>query len=208
MPTKEILREALKRGECLENILNLKEGQDCTIFKTDVFFPTDIVVYIPDMELNAIPYEQSNLSQNAIDHIMECCYSGKDFVELVGGDETKAKRLFQYVDWQHPSSAYYAGEIDDDDEEEEDENKEEISNNIGIVFTVSQCSYTGTPVSWPVAIVTDLSKTEEIKKSIINKYGDCETYYFHINTLEPVTEEEVKNLEDLKEMRGEFNVEH
>lgn len=204
MPTKEVLKEALKRGESLENILHLKEGQNCTIFKTDVFFPTDIVVYIPDMELNCIPYDRSNLSWDIIEHIMECCYSGKDFVNLTEGNEIKAKRLFQYVDWQHPSSAYEAGEIDDEEE------TEEIIDNqtIGLVYTISHCSYTGTSVSYPVAIVTDLSKAEEIKKSIVNKYGDCETYYFHINALEPVTEEEIKKLEELKEMRGEFNVEH
>ena len=87
---------------------------------------------------------------------------------------------------------------------------EEIINNqtIGLVYTISHCSYTGTSVSYPIAIVTDLSKAEEIKKSIINKYGDCETYYFHINALEPVTEEEMKNLEELKERRGEFNAKH
>ena len=45
------------------------------------------------------------------------CYTGKDFVDMCDGNMEKARRLFDYVDWQHPSSALDAGEIDDDEED-------------------------------------------------------------------------------------------
>lgn len=116
MPTKEALRNSLNHGMCLDECLKLVGGQECTIFKTERFFPTDIILYIPDLELNEINYEKENLTEEAINNIIDNCYSGKDFLDIVGGDIEKAKRLFDYVDWQHPSSAYDAGEIDDEEE--------------------------------------------------------------------------------------------
>lgn len=115
MPTKEALKNSLNYGLCLKDCVKLTNGQECTIFKTERFFPTDIILYIPDLELNEINYEEENLTEEAINNIIEHCYSGKDFLNIVGGDIEKAKILFDYVDWQHPESAYDAGEIDEEE---------------------------------------------------------------------------------------------
>ena len=44
-----------------------------------------------------------------------------------------------------------------------------MKNNVAIIFSVSFCSYTGTPVSWPVAVVTDRNKIDSVKEKIIEK---------------------------------------
>ena len=50
-----------------------------------------------------------------MEEIVGCCYTGNDFIEECGGDVEKARHLFWYCDWQHPSSAL--PEIDDEEGE-------------------------------------------------------------------------------------------
>lgn len=103
--TKIELRNALNSGKCLEDVLTLSWGQECTIFKANKFKKGDDIVYIPDMELNNITYECQDLTAEAIDEIISYCYTGDDFIDCCEGDDELAEELFNYVDWQHPSSA-------------------------------------------------------------------------------------------------------
>ena len=96
--TKAELREKLLGGAVMDDLFAFRNGQDCEIFKATRFERSDDIIYIPDLE-----------------EIVGCCYTGNDFVEECGGDVEKARHLFWYCDWQHPSSAL--PEIEDDEEE-------------------------------------------------------------------------------------------
>ena len=101
--TKRELRDYLKAGYFMNDAFDFGPGQDCEIFKAGQFKPGDEIIYIPDVEV--------------IDEVVSNCYTGDDFLEQCGGDEEKARRLFWYCDWQHPSSAMDEGAVDDDEED-------------------------------------------------------------------------------------------
>lgn len=65
---------------------------------------------------------------------------------------------------------------------------------IGAVLSVSNRTYKGTPISCPVAIVTNFSELKEVKKKIENKYGECEISYVSINDLYEINEEDIKEM--------------
>ena len=116
--TPEDLTERLKAGETLDEILHFQAGQECQIFKADFFQPGNKILYIPDISLNELQSDEVP-SEEELEEILECCYTGDAFIEECNGDVVLAERLFNYCDWQHPSSAL--PELDDD---EEDENAE------------------------------------------------------------------------------------
>jgi len=101
------IREALMQGRSLDSILSFGPGQDCTIFKAKEFVPTDDIIYIPDVALNHIPLDEDiSKDEDAIQYVIDMCYTGLDFVHICDGDEKLARTLFDYCDWQHPTSAY------------------------------------------------------------------------------------------------------
>ena len=116
--TKKELEDKILLGTPLDECFKFTEGQDCEIFKADHFEPTDEILYIPDLSLNElygfVIYYNPIEAPEVAERFIHCCYSGKDFVDLCNGDVMKAKRLFDYCDWQHPSSAL--PEIDEDEE--------------------------------------------------------------------------------------------
>lgn len=98
--TKTRIYYELKDGKHLDEILKLRNGQECTIFKADGF-PEDLidynkVIYIPDLELNEIPYYRS-MTIDEIADVYVCLYTANDFIEICNGDEKKAKELFMVV---------------------------------------------------------------------------------------------------------------
>lgn len=101
------VRERIIKGECLSDMFKFTDGQDCMIYKGD-WNPDDEVIYIPDIDLNEIcinrPLVQI-LDETEIEDVLYCLYTGKDFIEIMDGDEELAKSLFHYCDWQHPTSA-------------------------------------------------------------------------------------------------------
>jgi len=117
--TKKELQAGFQTGKILCDMLEIRSGQCCEIFKSERFIPGDEIIYIPDLWLNDIPGNEKIISGSHLGSILDCCYTGDDFVEICDGDEKTARRLFDLVDWQHPSSAYDAGEVDDEDEEKE-----------------------------------------------------------------------------------------
>ena len=84
------------------------------MFKAREFIPGNEIIYIPDLWLNDIPAHQKILNPHQQDEIVSSCYTGDDFIATCEGDEEKARRLFAFCDWQHPSSVYGAGEVDDE----------------------------------------------------------------------------------------------
>lgn len=114
---KEELRNRLKSGYKLDDIFVFSPGQDCTIFKAEKFEDGEEIIYIPDISLNGIPVSTPIAVDDTIDNVIDCCYTGQDFIDQCDGDLDLAKRLFLYCDWQHPSSAL--PEIDDRDEEDD-----------------------------------------------------------------------------------------
>ncbi len=114
--TKENLKLLLQQGHTLNDLLAFSAGQDCEIFKSDVFLQGDTVIYIPDVCLNSIPIDRSITNPEELAEILSYCYTGQDFIDECGGNKDKAMLLFGYCDWQHPSSAI--NELTDEDEEE------------------------------------------------------------------------------------------
>ena len=130
MTVNEVIERIIK-GECLSDMFEFTDGQDCIIYKGD-WNPGDEVIYIPDIDLNEICINRQLikiLDEEEINDILSCLYTGKDFMNLADGDEKFAKRLFYYVDWQHPSSALdEVGNVLNEviyDEEDEEEIREE-----------------------------------------------------------------------------------
>lgn len=120
--TKEECRSRLMAGEALDSILRFRPGQDCMIFKADALGLGDEIVYVPDIELNGIPVDK-DLSGDAdgILDVLGYCYTGNDFLELCGGNTEHAEELFNFVDWQHPSSGVVDLELEWSDEEHDNE---------------------------------------------------------------------------------------
>ena len=113
--TKQELRLRLQQGQILNGLLAFGPGQDCEIFKADKFYPGDEVIYVPDVSLNHIPLDHPVTDPEEFAEVLSNCYTGQDFIDECHGDAEKAKHLFFYCDWQHPSSVVY--ELADDEEE-------------------------------------------------------------------------------------------
>ena len=113
---KSEIRTALLNGAALEDILTLSDGQECEIFKGSFFAKNDEVIYIPDTTLNDIPTHRP-VTDEECNHILSHCYTKEDFLRECNDDAALAFRLFRYVDWQHPSSAFV--EVDYEDEEDQ-----------------------------------------------------------------------------------------
>ena len=113
--TKQELRLQLQQGRTLNDLLAFGPGQGCEIFKADKFYPGDVVIYVPDVYLNHIPLDRPITSPEELSEVLSNCYTGQDFIDECQGDTEKAKCLFSYCDWQHPSSA--VDELADDEEE-------------------------------------------------------------------------------------------
>ena len=114
--TKDELRLALEGGAKLIDMFYFQPGQECEIFKAERFRAGDEIIYIPDLSLNEIPIDMVIDDQEAVEDILDSCYTGNDFLEECGGDQDLAERLFHYVDWQHPSSALPEVEEDNEDD--------------------------------------------------------------------------------------------
>jgi len=114
MTTQE-LRSQLQQGHTLNDLLAFGPAQDCEIYKSDRFYPGDVVIYVPDVSLNRIPLGRSITDPEELAEVLSNCYTGQDFIDECGGDVEKAECLFWYCDWQHPSSA--VDELADDEEE-------------------------------------------------------------------------------------------
>lgn len=104
-------------------LFTFSEGQECYIFKAPEFKAGAEILYIPDTCLNEIPVTEAPTCEDEADNIIDCCYTGDDFIKECDGDVELAERLFAYCDWQHPSSAL--PEVEDDEEEEEAEDEDE-----------------------------------------------------------------------------------
>ena len=113
--TKQALKLQLQQGHTLNDLLAFGPGQDCEIFKASRFHPGDVVIYVPDVSLNHIPLDCPITDQEDLAEVLSNCYTGQDVINECSGDIEKAERLFDYCDWQHPSSA--VDELADDGEE-------------------------------------------------------------------------------------------
>lgn len=116
---KSELEVRLRNGEIMDNLFHFRLGQDCYMFKADIGEAPDPdeIIYIPDVDLNEIPLDES-IPEEDISDIVGYCYTWQDFLDNMEGDAEKAFRLFDYIDWQHPSSA--AEELKMDSAEEDD----------------------------------------------------------------------------------------
>lgn len=114
MTKDELKRWIVENEQMLEAILPLSDGQDCSIYKAMEFSINDEIIYIPDVWENHLDSLISGDDDEGISYaqrVVENCYTGKDFVDVCGGDVKLAERLFHYCDWQHPASAL--PEVDD-----------------------------------------------------------------------------------------------
>ena len=110
--TKEELKKKLSIGYTLSQLFEFTAGEDCEIFRAKQFEPSDQICYIPDLDLNglrryvdcAVQEASTEGTDEGIDEIIGCCYSGTDFISLCEGDADIAKYLFGCCNWQHPST--------------------------------------------------------------------------------------------------------
>ena len=132
--TKAELKTRLEAGEIMDELFHYTRGDLCLIFSADDFKAGDEIIYIPDIDLNELVMDRPANAEE-IETILNCCYTGDDFIKEVReyreklgddfkgygdisvseGDMAKAEQLFWYCDWEHPSSATYVV-FDDDDE--------------------------------------------------------------------------------------------
>ena len=117
--TKNAIKKALEEGAMLEEILEFSAGQECDIFKSE-FNPSmpDEVCYIPDNYLNEIKSWKRNLTDEEIEETLSYCYTVQDIIDACEGNVEMAERVFDFIDWQHPSTAYDELSMDDEEEEE------------------------------------------------------------------------------------------
>lgn len=114
--TKERLRTRLEAGEIMDSIFHYTAGQECTIYKAAAFTVGDEIIYIPDINLNNLPMDRPLESSEEIEDVLSLCYTGADFITECMGDVKLARRLFNYCDWQHPSSALPEVDYSEEDE--------------------------------------------------------------------------------------------
>lgn len=68
--TKDELYNLLKNGAILDELLDMSDGQECTIFKADCFPEEDCynsVIYIPDLDMNGVAYDHKMTLQELAD---------------------------------------------------------------------------------------------------------------------------------------------
>ena len=111
---RQELRLQLQQGQTLSDLLAFGPGQDCEIFKADKFYLGDVIIYVPDVSLNHIPFDRPITDSEELSEVLSNCYTGQDFIDECHGDVEKAERLFCYCDWQHPTSA--VDELADEEE--------------------------------------------------------------------------------------------
>ena len=104
--TKSELREKLKKGFSLDQLLDFKMGQECLIFKAEDFCLGDKVIYIPDVDLNEIDIYDIAADDEEIEEYLSYCYTGDDFLEICENNLKYAERAFWFCDWQNPSTAH------------------------------------------------------------------------------------------------------
>lgn len=109
--TKEDLRDQLLLGRTLGELLPVRDGQECEIVKVERYMPGEAVIYMPDLWMRNIPVNDPITDLEMLDEVIDLCYTGDDFLVECNDDPVKAERLFNYVDWQSPSSA--VDELDD-----------------------------------------------------------------------------------------------
>lgn len=113
--TKDELRINLLAGKTMDELFQYSNGQECLIYKANAFATGPAIIYIPDISLNEIPMDSPLESEEKINDVISICYTGDDFVDECNGDVKFANRLFNYCDWQHPSSALPEIELDEND---------------------------------------------------------------------------------------------
>lgn len=103
--TKTELKGHLLSGKTLEELFKFRSGQECLIFKAPEFQTGSDILYIPDLSLREIPIDAPVSGKEDIEEILSDCYSGDDFIRECGGNQEMASCLFDWCDWQSPSSA-------------------------------------------------------------------------------------------------------
>ena len=113
--TKDQLKERLKNGEYLEDIFEFTDGQDCLIYKGN-FEVSDNIIYISDIWLHELNVD-SKATEEDIEDIINCCYTGNDFMEECHNSESVAEGLFNIVDWHTPDIQDILDGYDEEDDE-------------------------------------------------------------------------------------------
>lgn len=109
---KNQLKDFLETGKTLQDAFVFCNGQDCSIYKGN-FEESDEIIYIPDIDLNEIVIDRK-LNPDEIKTVIDCCYSGNDFIDICRKHENLARGLFKYVDWQHPDVNDFTDGYDDE----------------------------------------------------------------------------------------------
>lgn len=99
--TKKELAEALENGKTMCELFQFSLGQECDVFKADDFKVGDEILYISDM-YNCRLYIRPIKGMDDIEDILDCCYTGNDFLDAAGGNPILAEHLFNICDWQSP----------------------------------------------------------------------------------------------------------
>lgn len=101
MTKKELAEVLLKSGETMCDLFHFSSGQECDIYKADIFEAGENILYISDM-YNCRLYISPIKGMEDVEDILDCCYTGNDFLDAAGGDPILAEYLFNVCDWQSP----------------------------------------------------------------------------------------------------------
>lgn len=97
--TKDELYNLLKNGAILDELLDMSDGQECTIFKADCFPEEDCynsVIYIPDLDMNGVAYDHKMTLQELADAYTNF-YTAQDIIDICEGDEKRQNECFTIV---------------------------------------------------------------------------------------------------------------
>ena len=99
--TKKELADALQAGKIMNDLFPFSPGQECEIFKSKDWTPGDHIVYISDMYFLRF-YFKPIKSLEDLEDILDCCYTGDDFLEAAHGNAELASEFWGLCDWQSP----------------------------------------------------------------------------------------------------------
>jgi len=109
--TKAQLAGLLKLGHPISEIFPLTSGQSCSVYKARNFNVSigiennDLIIYIPDLSGYDLSVDKVYTNDEDIADVVSHCFSRADFFNECAGTSAKPSDLFDYVNWQSPSSA-------------------------------------------------------------------------------------------------------
>lgn len=102
--TKQDIHTLLRKGLAVKDILPLRPGQVCDIYKSHTFHISDEVVYMAELDKTRL-YETEKLDTFDIEDVLSRCFTGKDFLRCTDNNKAHAAELFAFCSGETPDAA-------------------------------------------------------------------------------------------------------